>query len=49
MAARYSRSDRSPGAAALSYNDGDNDVSRITENVLRRFIAEDPLPSGSIA
>jgi N,N-dimethylformamidase len=27
--------------SALSYNDGDNDVSRITENVLRRFMAEE--------
>jgi N,N-dimethylformamidase len=33
--------------SALSYNDGDNDVSRITENVLRRFAADDPLPGGT--
>ena len=35
--------------SALSYRNGNNDVSRITENVLRRFAAEDPLPGGSIA
>lgn len=29
---------------ALSYNDGDNNVSRITENVLRRFASAEPLP-----
>jgi N,N-dimethylformamidase len=28
--------------SALSYNDGDNDVSRITENVLRRFAGDRP-------
>jgi N,N-dimethylformamidase len=30
--------------SALSANDGDNDVSRITENVLRRFAADKLLP-----
>lgn len=35
--------------SALSYRDGNNDVSRITENVLRRFAAEDALPGGAIA
>lgn len=29
---------------ALSYNDADNNVSRITENVLRRFASAEPLP-----
>jgi N,N-dimethylformamidase len=28
--------------SSLSYNNGDNDVSRITENVLRRFAANEP-------
>ena len=28
---------------SLSHNDYDNDVSRITENVLRRFVSEDPI------
>jgi N,N-dimethylformamidase len=31
--------------AALSYNNADNDVSRITENVLRRFMEEEPIPA----
>ena len=35
--------------SALSFNDCDNDVSRITENVLRRFAADNPLPGGSTA
>jgi N,N-dimethylformamidase len=30
---------------ALSYNDGNNNVSRITENVLRRFASPEPLPA----
>ena len=30
-------------SSALSYNDGDNDISRITENVLRRFMVDEPL------
>ena len=34
--------------AVLSYNDGDNDVSRITENVLRHFAEDDRLPGSSI-
>ena len=29
---------------SLSFNDYDNNVSRITENVLRRFAADEPLP-----
>ncbi|MBM4257039.1 MAG: LamG domain-containing protein [Deltaproteobacteria bacterium] len=29
---------------SLSYNNYDNNVSRITDNVLRRFVAEEPLP-----
>ena len=29
---------------ALSYNDYDNNVSRITENVLKRFVSDEPLP-----
>jgi N,N-dimethylformamidase len=29
---------------SLSYNDYNNNVSRITENVLRRFASDDPLP-----
>ena len=29
---------------SLSYNGYDNDVSRITENVLRRFAADEPIP-----
>jgi N,N-dimethylformamidase len=33
--------------SALSYRDGHNDVSRITENVLRHFVADDRLPGGS--
>jgi len=32
---------------ALSYNDCDNNVSRITENVLRRFASDKPLPGPS--
>ena len=28
---------------ALSANDGDNAVSRITENVLRRFASDEPI------
>ena len=31
-------------SGSLSYNDYDNDVSRITENVLRRFAADEPIP-----
>ena len=31
-------------SAGLSYNDYDNNVSRITANVLRRFASDDPLP-----
>jgi N,N-dimethylformamidase len=31
---------------ALSYNGGDNDISRITENVLRRFMDDAPLVDG---
>jgi N,N-dimethylformamidase len=34
--------------AALSYNDSDNDVSRITENVLRHFAEDDRLPGSLI-
>jgi N,N-dimethylformamidase len=30
---------------SLSFNDYRNHVSRITENVLRRFVSDDPLPS----
>ncbi len=30
--------------SCLSYNDYDNTVSRVTENVLRRFASDDPLP-----
>jgi N,N-dimethylformamidase len=34
---------------SLSFNNYNNNVSRITENVLRRFMAEEPLPSpGSV-
>jgi N,N-dimethylformamidase len=29
---------------SLSFNNYSNNVSRITENVLRRFAAEEPLP-----
>jgi N,N-dimethylformamidase len=29
---------------SLSYNNYDNNVSRITDNVLRRFVADEPLP-----
>jgi N,N-dimethylformamidase len=29
---------------SLSHNGYDNNVSRITENVLRRFASDDPLP-----
>jgi N,N-dimethylformamidase len=32
---------------SLSFNNYNNNVSRITENVLRRFAAEDPLPAPS--
>ena len=37
-------------SGSLSYNDYDNDVSRITENVLRRFAADEPIPwpTGSV-
>ena len=31
-------------SGSLSYNDYDNDVSRITENVLRRFADDEPIP-----
>ena len=31
-------------SAGLSYNDYDNNVSRITANVLRKFASDDPLP-----
>ena len=31
-------------SACLSYNDYDNNVSRITANVLRKFASDDPLP-----
>ena len=31
-------------SGSLSYNGYDNDVSRITENVLRRFAADEPIP-----
>jgi N,N-dimethylformamidase len=31
-------------AGALSYNNYTNNVSRITENVLRRFISDEPIP-----
>ena len=31
-------------SGSLSYNDYDNDVSRITENVVRRFAADEPIP-----
>jgi N,N-dimethylformamidase len=30
--------------SCLSYNGYDNTVSRVTENVLRRFVSDDPLP-----
>ena len=30
-------------SAGLSYNNYDNNVSRITANVLRKFAADDPL------
>ena len=32
-------------SACLSHNDYDNDVSKITDNVLRRFASDDPLPA----
>jgi len=32
---------------SLSFNNYNNNVSRITENVLRRFAAEEPLPAPS--
>ena len=41
-AARCSRPARSPGAAALAHNGYDNNVARITGNVLRRFAADEP-------
>ena len=31
-------------AASLSHNGGDNNVSRITENALRRFLDPKPFP-----
>jgi N,N-dimethylformamidase len=31
-------------SGSLSYNNYDNDVSRITENVLRRFDDDEPIP-----
>ena len=31
-------------SGSLSYNGYDNDVARITENVLRRFAADEPIP-----
>jgi N,N-dimethylformamidase len=34
---------------ALFANDGDNDVSRVTGNVLRRFASDDPLPDPTTA
>ena len=37
----YSRHPRSPGRAALSHSGYDNNVSRITANVLDRFIDAD--------
>jgi N,N-dimethylformamidase len=30
---------------SLSFNNYSNNVSRITENVLRRFASDDPLPA----
>ena len=35
-------------SGSLSFNDYDNNVSRLTENVLRRFASDEPLP-GPIA
>ena len=32
-------------SACLSYNGYDNDISKITDNVLRRFASDDPLPA----
>ncbi len=34
---------------SLYYNDYDNNVSRITENVLRRFASDEPLPGHKLA
>ena len=34
---------------SLSYNDYDNTVSRVTENVLRQFASDEPLPSTAVA
>ena len=31
-------------SGSLSFNDYDNNVSRLTENVLRRFASDEPLP-----
>jgi N,N-dimethylformamidase len=31
-------------SGSLPYNGGDNNVSRITANVLRRFMADEPIP-----
>ena len=31
-------------SGSLSFNDYDNNVSRITENVLRRFVSDEPIP-----
>ena len=36
-------------SGSLSFNDYDNNVSRLTENVLRRFASDEPLPGPSAA